>query len=565
MDQGDFVYGAADFGVQGHGLRSGRKGFGVRPWQWLEALNAELHGQTLVKRRGTKQVGTVVSGMAAAVRYVQRFYYGAANGLLASANGKMWYRTVGDWTDAAVGTWSAGAFPVGVGFANSEIIANGVQQPVMLTWAAAPVASTMSTYSSYTPAWVAGPMYGRIFYPSSVAGEGDRIYFTDVGAPNTTKATSWLRVPEDRMGEVPRIGVLGPGNMIAVFCDDCVVGVTGATPISFRTEKFPKGAGLCGWRTVVNAGNYWTLMTTRGLAMWGGRGPVELLDPDGEVDWSDCDMSTPELMHSVRYFDQIWLFYRSKGLSSPLTAATVSPSRWMVSVNLATAITGRAVRAVGYSSAPTTSHYLTYDMHTGAFGGPHTGAWMSACWQQLRNGHYQDLVLGAAAATGVVAVGDQADRFVDCLGSVTGGVAADSSYDVNIRFGAAVADPFEEHVVKSVTLMMGGRRAGGGVTARLLFSGDDEIEGSSVDLVMDPQGPVDVSQDSRVGPRVGLQRGPVAGMGKGGVWRRWVPDQRKGFVAGFAPMLELTERSKAGWWLGGFKMVTALAAERGGR
>ncbi len=550
---GPSVFGTMEFGLPEGGLCNGGRGFRLRPWQYVEGQNLELMGDSLVKRRGTKQVGTVTAGMAGRVDFINRWYYSTSAGSLASSAGKIWYKTTADWIDVGV-TWSSSAFTVGCEFADQLFCVNGTSTSKKFTKAAAPSPTTWAHGAAGQPQWVAGPLYNRIFYNDSSAKEF--AWYTNDGDPDTTDATNTLRLPDDRMGQEMRFGALCAGNMIGAFGSDYCVNLTGASPLSFRTEKMPRGCAIVSWRTIVDMGGFFVFLTTRGLALWDGDGPVLLLDPKGRVDWSDMDFSTPELTWACRYHDKYLLFVRSKGMATS-NVMTGSNTLWrnFAASNILSSARMSYLTAVGPAVAASTSHWMSWDKATKRFEGVHTGAWLSGVWQEYRNGDQQGLMLGAAAATGVIALADQPDTYTDCLGAVSGGVAAATAYDGVYRSGAVGDDPMEEHSVMSLALSMGGRTAGPGVSVRFYFEGDDTSEGASETFSMDSEGAVDVHQGGVAGQKRTM---------KNGVWRRWVPPTKER-TSGFAPQFEIVESSKGPWRLDGFKVEAQRTSMRGGR
>lgn len=523
------------FGMPEAGLRSGVRGHRLRPWQAQILQNWQLQGDSLVRRRGSTQQGTVVSGMNKPITGLHHFYSGTTSARLAAAGTKWFYKIGGDWTDSGLAV-TATKYTVAAQYQGYGWIVNGTDTPQRFTPTTGAV-TAWTTQASIIPQWVAGPYRQRLFYND--AANPHRVYYTGQGTPQTTDATSWLAVPDDQNGNFPRIGMMVGNDWIGCFGQEHAVNLSGASPLSFRTVKMPAGPGLVSWRTVVDMGGFVILMTGDGPMIWDGYGPLIPIDPRRTVDWSDVDYTTPEHCWAVRYHNKWILFYRSKAAAAASTQTSPRMFGWMAGIS--SALLG-LFRRVGAQSQ--TSHFISYDLVTKTFDGPHTGCWLSGAQAQYRNSDRQELWLGhSGSAWGGVAITDQPDVYKDYDSSGT-----HATYDSIFRSGSCVDDTFERHIFRGCRLQFGTSDKGS-VRARVIFNGLDSHKDMQEEVL----------SLSRLGCENPQQRVETDDDQAEGVWRRFGPDSAKK-CSGYAPQLELLCNSDVGASIDSYSMLCEAAA-----
>ena len=390
----------------------------------------------LVKRGGTIQQGDAPD--AAVVRMLLHTYddiSGLVTNRLRLCNGKIQYLTGGAWTNVKTGL-STTLFGRWVQYQDKVWWCNGTSTPQKITLGAVPSAAN----------WTTMPVPSSTINPSLVTLHKNRIYIggdttlptyvymSNPGDPTTFTITDFYQVPDNQSGFAPQ-ELKSFGEWIGIFCEDYACNLSGVGPLTHRLTMYPKGAALICARTVVDMGGYAIYHTDKGCAVWDGYGKPELLDPGGEVNWDDFDLTTPNNTWAMKWSDREYaIFYKSKGTPTAPTGATyLATSTARSSLSIYYALRSRLTLAAATGDTQT-AHYLLYDTVLRQWSGPHTGNWLCGDMESYRNSDRQVPWVGDSTTAGVVAKAEQT-TFSDLGTTYETILRTGSLYDATTRVG----------------------------------------------------------------------------------------------------------------------------------
>lgn len=418
-------------------------------------------GGMLVKRGGCVAVGSApASGLQQGLFIAYRDDGTETPVIYCAVGGTIYYTTSTTWTTTGITGWNTSAPISAATFQGYIYFCNGINTPARSQLSSPGTTSSWGTLpTSFNPSGVIA--YGTRFYAWGDTSTPKRIHMSDFLDPTTWQEQNFYQFPDDQAGgSIVAVSPIPKGLLL--YGHDVMGTLTGYSELDHEIQPWPRAGALLSRRAIADVGGGSVSVTTDGAELRDGFSPPRPLDAGKKINFAIANLTNQDYLWAVRCGPStVRIFFRNRGDTTLADSATVSVGT-LIAANRAW-IRSRLSTVLAASAPTVNSHYYELDLSTGAWSGPHTGAYSCAAWESSGHGHRQNLWVGDAV-NGKIYKADQ-DTYKD------NGV----TYTAIVRTGGLGLNPFKTYVVKHVEVMTNTAAAvGKGIQCRVIFDEQPE-------------------------------------------------------------------------------------------